>query len=46
MISRMGVKMNLRIIAKNHKSHSQIRSPQKIDFRADGAHESHRQPGS
>ena len=36
----MGVKMNFRIITKNYASDSKIRSPQKIDFRADGTHES------
>ena len=41
MISKMGVKMNFRIIKKNHAADSKIRSPQKIDFRADGTHESH-----
>ena len=41
MISKMGVKMNLRITTKNHAADSKIRSPQKIDFRADGAQESH-----
>ena len=37
----MGVKMNLRIVTKNHAADSKIGSPQKIDFRADGTHESH-----
>ena len=37
----MGVKMNFRIITKNHAADSKIRSPQKIDFRADGTHGSH-----
>ena len=41
MISKIGVKMNLRIIMKNHAADSKIRSPEKIDFRADGTHESH-----
>ena len=41
MILKMGVKMNFRIITKNHASDSKIMSPQKIDFRADKTHESH-----
>ena len=41
MISKMGVKMNFRIIKKNHAADSKIRSSQKIDFRADEIHESH-----
>ena len=32
--------MNFRIITKNHAADSKIRSAQKIDFRADGTHES------
>ena len=36
----MSVKMNFRIIAKNHAADSKIRSSQKIDFRADGTQES------
>ena len=40
-ILKMGVKMNFRIITKNHASDSKIRSPHKIDFRADGTQESH-----
>ena len=35
-----GVKMNLRIIMKNHAANSKIRSSQNIDLRADGTHES------
>ena len=41
MISKMSVKMNFRIMTKNHAADSEIRSPQKIDLRADGTHESH-----
>ena len=37
----MGVKMNFRIITKNHATDSKIGSPLKIDSRADGTHESH-----
>ena len=37
----MGVKMNFRIITKNHEADSKIGSPSKIDFRADGTQESH-----
>ena len=37
----MSVKMNFRMITKNHAADSKIRSPEKIDFRADGTHESH-----
>ena len=33
--------MNFRIIKKNHAADSKIRFPRKIDFRADGTHESH-----
>ena len=33
--------MNFRIITKNHVADSKIGSPHKIDFRADGTHESH-----
>ena len=36
----MDVKMNLRIITKNHAADSEIDSPLKIDFRADWTHES------
>ena len=36
----MGVKMNFRIITKNHAADSNIGSPHKIDFRVDGTHES------
>ena len=39
--SKMGVKMNFRIKKKNHASDSKIGSLHKIDFRADGTHESH-----
>ena len=35
MISKMDVKMNLMIMTKNHAADSRIRSPQKIDIRAD-----------
>ena len=41
MISKIYVKMNFRIITKNHAADSEIRSPQKIDFRDDGTHKSH-----
>ena len=41
LISKMGVKMNFRIIPKNHETDSKIRSSQNIDFRTDGTHESH-----
>ena len=41
LISKMSVKMNFRIITKNHADDSKIRYPQKIDFRADGTHETH-----
>ena len=34
-ILKMGVKMNFRIRTKNHAADSKIRSPHKIDFRAD-----------
>ena len=37
----MGVKMNFRIITKNHGTDSKIGSTLKIDFRAVGTHESH-----
>ena len=37
---KMGVKMNSRIITKNHAADSKIRFSQKFDFRADGTHES------
>ena len=40
MIPKMCVKINFRIITKNHAADSKIRSPQKIDFRADETHES------
>ena len=36
----MDVKMNLRIVTKNYAADSKIRSPLKIDFRADWTHES------
>ena len=41
LISEMDVKMNLRIITKNHAADSKIGSPLKIDFRADETRESH-----
>ena len=41
MISKMGVKMNRRIITKNHAADLKIGSRQKIDSRAVGIHESH-----
>ena len=41
MISKMGVKTNLRIITKNHAADSKKKVPRKIDFRANGTHESH-----
>ena len=37
----MGVKMNLRVITKNHAAYSKVRFPQKIDYRADETHQSH-----
>ena len=37
----MGVKMNFRMVTKNHVANSKIGSPQKIDFTLDGTHESH-----
>ena len=40
-ISKMSVRMNFRIIRKNHQADSKIGSSQKIDFRADGTHEPH-----
>ena len=40
LISKMDVKMNLRIITKNHAADSKIGSLLKIDFRADWTHES------
>ena len=36
----MDVKMNLRIITKNHAVDSKIGFPLEIDFKADGTHES------
>ena len=36
----MDVKMNLRLIKKNHVADSKIGSPLKIDFGADWTHES------
>ena len=36
----MNVKMNLRIITKNHADDSKIGSPLKIDFKAEWTHES------
>ena len=41
LISKMDVKMKIRIITKNHTADSKISSPQKIDFRAVGTQESH-----
>ena len=41
LISKMGVKMNFRIITKNHEDDSKIGFSPKIDFRADGSQESH-----
>ena len=41
LVSKIDVKMNLRIIRKNHAADSKIEFPLKIDFRADGTHESH-----
>ena len=40
LISKMDVKMNLRMITKNHAADSKIGSPLKIDFRANWTHES------
>ena len=40
LISKMDVKMNLRIITKNLAADSKIGFPLKIDFRADWTHES------
>ena len=40
LISKIDVKMNLRIITKNHAADSKIGLPLKIDFRADWTHES------
>ena len=37
----MGVKMNFRIVTKNPAADSKKGYPLKIDFRADGTHESH-----
>ena len=37
----MSVKQNFRIITKNHEADSRIGSSQKIDFKADGTHESY-----
>ena len=39
-ISKMDVKMNLRIITKNHAADSNIGSSLKVDFRTDWTHES------
>ena len=39
-VSKMNVKMNLRIITKNHAADSKIGFLLKIDFRADWTHES------
>ena len=40
LTSKMDVKLNLRIITKNHAADSEIDSTLKIDFRADWTHES------
>ena len=40
LISKMNVKMNLRIITKNHADDSKIGSSLKIDFKAEWTHES------
>ena len=40
-IFKMDVKLNFRIITKNHAADLKIGFAQKIDFRAVGAHESH-----
>ena len=40
-ISKMSVKMDIRIITNNHAAESKIGSSQKINFRADQTHESH-----
>ena len=40
MISKMDVKMNLRIITKNHVDDSKIGSSLKIDFKDEWTHES------
>ena len=40
MISKMDVKMNLRIITQNQAADSKKGFPLKIDFRADWTHES------
>ena len=37
----MAVRLNFRIITRNHAADSKIGSPKKIDVRADGTHESH-----
>ena len=37
----MGVKINLRIITKNHAADSKKRSPHEIDFKAVGTNESY-----
>ena len=39
-ILKMDVKMNLRIVTKNHTEDSKKGCPLKIDFRADWTHES------
>ena len=46
MILKRGVKMNFRIITKNHAADSKIKSSQKIDFRLIGLTSPTRQPGS
>ena len=38
---KKGLKINFRIITKNHAADSKIGSIRKIDFWADGTHESH-----
>ena len=40
LISKIGVKMNFRILTKNHAADSKIGLPQKMDFRAARTHES------
>ena len=40
LISKMDLKMNLRIITKNHADDSKIGSLLKIDFKAEWTHES------
>ena len=45
LISKMDVKMNLKIITNNHPADSKIGFPLQVDFRVDSTHES-RQPWS